>query len=78
MILIITLPYALIGVSEKISNHHILPEYYQPANIWAVYVTRLAMSACIRVTIEFLERYFQLHYSEQIEVKPETRTLSVS
>ncbi|MCC8466812.1 LysR substrate-binding domain-containing protein [Photorhabdus bodei] len=41
---------------------HILPEYYQSANIWAVYVTRLAMSARIRVTVEFLERYFQLHY----------------
>ncbi|WP_237387749.1 LysR substrate-binding domain-containing protein [Xenorhabdus sp. Sc-CR9] len=48
---------------------HILPEYYQSANIWAVYVTRLAMSARIRVTIEFLEHYFQLHYSDQIEVK---------
>lgn len=48
---------------------HVLPEYYQSANIWAVYVTRLAMSARVRVTIEFLERYFQLHYSEQIEVK---------
>ncbi|CCW29022.1 hypothetical protein XNC3_110014 [Xenorhabdus nematophila F1] len=47
----------------------ILPEYYQSADIWAVYVTRLAMSARIRVTIEFLERYFQLHYSDQIEVK---------
>ncbi|PHM58697.1 LysR substrate-binding domain-containing protein [Xenorhabdus sp. KK7.4] len=43
---------------------HILPEYYQSANIWAVYVTRLAMSARIRVTVEFLERYFQKHYLE--------------
>ncbi|MDR0218325.1 MAG: LysR family transcriptional regulator [Enterobacteriaceae bacterium] len=41
---------------------HILPEYYQPANIWAVYVTRLAMSARIRVTVEFLERYFAEYY----------------
>ncbi len=44
---------------------HILPEYYQPANIWAVYVTRLAMSARIRVTVEFLEYYFKVHYLEQ-------------
>ncbi|WP_340619983.1 LysR substrate-binding domain-containing protein [Xenorhabdus siamensis] len=44
---------------------HILPEYYQSANIWAVYVTRLAMSARIRVTVEFLEHYFKLHYLEQ-------------
>ncbi|WP_446470165.1 LysR substrate-binding domain-containing protein [Xenorhabdus stockiae] len=43
---------------------HILPEYYQSANIWAVYVTRLAMSARIRVTVEFLERYFKEHYLE--------------
>ncbi|PHM38462.1 LysR substrate-binding domain-containing protein [Xenorhabdus innexi] len=43
---------------------HILPDYYQPANIWAVYVTRLAMSARIRVTVEFLEQYFKKHYLE--------------
>ena len=32
---------------------HILPEYFQPANIWAVYVSRLATSAKVRVTVEF-------------------------
>ncbi len=32
---------------------HILPEYFQSANIWAVYVTRLAMSAKVRVSVEF-------------------------
>lgn len=42
---------------------HILPEYYQTANIWAVYVTRLAMSARVRVTVEFLRRYFTQHYA---------------
>lgn len=36
----------------------ILPDYYQPANIWAVYVSRLASSAKIRVTVEFLRQYF--------------------
>ncbi|AFJ46510.1 putative uncharacterized HTH-type transcriptional regulator [Shimwellia blattae DSM 4481 = NBRC 105725] len=41
---------------------HILPDYYQPANIWAVYVTRLAMSARVRVTVEFLRHYFATHY----------------
>ncbi len=43
---------------------HILPEYTQPANIWAVYVSRLATSAKIRVTVEFLRNYFQQHYGE--------------
>lgn len=43
---------------------HILTEYTQPANIWAVYVSRLASSAKIRVTVEFLRRYFQQHYGE--------------
>ncbi|WP_431225697.1 LysR substrate-binding domain-containing protein [Serratia sp. L9] len=43
---------------------HVLPEYTQPANIWAVYVSRLATSAKIRVTVEFLRHYFQQHYGE--------------
>ena len=37
---------------------HVLPEYYQPANIWAVYVSRLATSAKVRITVEFLRHYF--------------------
>ncbi|WP_171862476.1 LysR family transcriptional regulator [Citrobacter freundii] len=41
---------------------HILPEYYQPANIWAVYVSRLATSAIIRITVEYLRRYFTENY----------------
>ena len=41
---------------------HILPEYYQPANIWAVYVSRLATSAKIRITVEYLRRYFAERY----------------
>ncbi|WP_342337579.1 LysR substrate-binding domain-containing protein [Citrobacter freundii] len=41
---------------------HILPEYYQPANIWAVYVSRLATSAKIRITVEYLRRYFTENY----------------
>ncbi|MDQ7771595.1 LysR substrate-binding domain-containing protein, partial [Serratia nevei] len=43
---------------------HILPEYLQPANIWAVYVSRLATSAKVRVTVEFLRDYFREHYGE--------------
>ncbi|KDT47000.1 HTH-type transcriptional regulator DmlR domain protein [Escherichia coli 6-175-07_S3_C1] len=39
-----------------------LPEYYQPANVWAVYVSRLAMSAKVRITVEFLRQYFAEHY----------------
>lgn len=38
---------------------HILPDYYQPADIWAVYVRRLENSAKMRVTVEFLRQYFQ-------------------
>ena len=41
---------------------HVLPEYYQPANIWAVYVSRLATSAKIRITVEYLRRYFAENY----------------
>ena len=41
---------------------HILPDYYQPANIWAVYVSRLATSAKIRITVEYLRRYFAENY----------------
>ncbi|RYC25577.1 LysR substrate-binding domain-containing protein [Yersinia pseudotuberculosis] len=44
---------------------HILPEYFQSANIWAVYVTRLAMSAKVRVSVEFLRRYFNEHYGAE-------------
>ena len=39
----------------------VLPDYWQPANVWAVYVSRLATSAKIRTTVEFLRHYFQLH-----------------
>ncbi len=41
---------------------HVLPEYYQPANIWAVYVSRLATSAKVRITVEFLRHYFAERY----------------
>ena len=44
---------------------HLLPEYYQPANIWAVYVSRLATSAKIRTTVEFLRRYFRQRFPQQ-------------
>ena len=54
-------------VRENIaSGHlvHVLPEFFQPANVWAVYVSRLATSAKIRTTVEFLRHYFQLHYPQ--------------
>ncbi|PLN95852.1 LysR family transcriptional regulator, partial [Klebsiella pneumoniae] len=37
---------------------------WQPANVWAVYVSRLATSAKIRTTVEFLRHYFQQHYPQ--------------
>jgi LysR family transcriptional activator of dmlA len=52
-------------VKENIASGRLvqlLPEYTQPANVWAVYVSRLATSAKIRVTVEFLRNYFQRHY----------------
>lgn len=55
-------------VSENIANGRllrVLPEYYQSANVWAVYVSRLATSARIRITVEFLRLYFQQHYPQQ-------------
>ncbi|MBF8781999.1 LysR family transcriptional regulator [Pseudomonas fulva] len=36
----------------------VLPEYSQSANVWAVYPTRLADSAKLRVCVEFLEERF--------------------
>lgn len=41
---------------------HILPDYRQPANVWAVYSAPLASSAKVRVTVEFLRSYFAQHY----------------
>ena len=51
-------------VSGIASGHlvQVLPEYYQPANVWAVYVSRLATSAKVRITGEFLRQYFAEHY----------------
>lgn len=40
---------------------HILPEYYQPADIWAVYARRLENSAKLRVAVDFMRQYFQHH-----------------
>jgi LysR family transcriptional activator of dmlA len=36
---------------------HVLPEYRQDANVWAVYPQRLASSAKVRVCVDFLERH---------------------
>ena len=36
----------------------VLNDYSQSANVWAVYATRLANSAKLRVSVEFLERHF--------------------
>ncbi|TRO40760.1 LysR family transcriptional regulator [Pseudomonas sp. ALS1279] len=38
----------------------VLPEYTQSANVWAVYPTRLADSAKLRVCVELLQRYFAM------------------
>ncbi|SVZ68370.1 positive regulator of Tartrate dehydrogenase/decarboxylase/D-malic enzyme [Klebsiella pneumoniae] len=54
-------------VRENIASGHlvqVLPDYWQPANVWAVYVSRLATSAKIRTTVEFLRHYFKQHYPQ--------------
>jgi LysR family transcriptional activator of dmlA len=37
----------------------VLPTHQQPANVWAVYPSRLASSAKVRVCVEHLEAYFE-------------------
>ncbi|AXK40110.1 LysR substrate-binding domain-containing protein [Crenobacter cavernae] len=37
----------------------VLPDYSQPADIWAVYPARLSTSAKLRVCVEFFEQYFR-------------------
>jgi len=40
---------------------HVLPQWYQNANIWAVYPTRPSGSARLKVCIDFLVQYFKEH-----------------
>ena len=42
----------------------VLPGYYSPDNVWAVYVSRLTSSARTQTTVEFLRHYFQQHYPQ--------------
>lgn len=53
-----------VAVLFPASGHlvQVLPEYYQPANVWAVYVSKLSTSAKVRITVEFLRQYFAEHY----------------
>ena len=37
----------------------VLPQWQQPANVWAVYPMRLERSAKVRACVEFLQTYFQ-------------------
>lgn len=37
----------------------VLPEWRQEANVWAVYPTRLQLSAKVRVCVEFLQEHFK-------------------
>ena len=48
----------------------VLPEWLQPANIWAVYPQRLERSAKVRVCVEFLQTYFE-HANPQDEKSPQ-------
>ncbi|PBQ05042.1 LysR family transcriptional regulator [Pseudomonas congelans] len=42
---------------------HVLPDYLQDADIWAVHTSPLMSSAKVRVTVEFLRDYLALHPS---------------
>ncbi|WP_049696837.1 LysR substrate-binding domain-containing protein [Acidovorax sp. MR-S7] len=42
----------------------VLPEWRQEANVWAVYPTRLQLSAKVRVCVEFLQEYFGREWAE--------------
>lgn len=37
----------------------VLPEYFQQADVWAVYPSRLSVSAKVKVCVEFLEAWFE-------------------
>ncbi|MDD2987483.1 MAG: LysR family transcriptional regulator [Zoogloea sp.] len=37
----------------------VLPAYYQQADVWAVYPSRLSVSAKVKVCVEFLEEWFE-------------------
>lgn len=37
----------------------VLPEYFQQADVWAVYPSRLSVSAKLKVCVEFLEQWFE-------------------
>jgi LysR family transcriptional activator of dmlA len=36
----------------------LLPELYQPADVWAVYPERSSASAKVRVCVDFLQQWF--------------------
>ena len=37
----------------------VLPQYFQQADVWAVYPSRLSVSAKVKVCVEFLENWFE-------------------
>ncbi len=37
----------------------VLPRYFQQADVWAVYPSRLSVSAKVKVCVEFLEQWFE-------------------
>ena len=44
---------------EKSQLIHILPDYYEPASVWAIYPTKLDDSLKTKKCVEFLEEYFR-------------------
>ncbi|TWI63060.1 transcriptional regulator, LysR family [Pseudoduganella lurida] len=54
----------------------VLPAYEQPADVWAIYPSRLSASAKLRVCVEFLEAFLKApaQYSRARVLVPGTRT----
>ena len=48
----------------------LLPDWQQEANVWAVYPTRLQLSAKVRVCVEFLQQYFAQEWAVKQPARP--------
>lgn len=54
-------------VREKIEAGdlvHILPNYSQSANVWAIYPTKPSQSAKLRLSLDFLRQYFEAEFRD--------------
>ena len=52
---------------------HVLPEYYQNADVWAVYPTRLSNSAKLKVCVDLLEAQFKKIALQDLRVSKDSQ-----